>query len=195
VLGTMICLVPFLIARGLLPESLVRRVVGPVELALINSVFRVLAAAVLLPFINGLRRLVHRLVKDRPEDLVQQAMIDRLEERFIVHPTLAIEQSRIVLAKMADTAEENLTRALKLLSAWSDAEYAAVERLENQVDTYEDKLGTYLVKEPARAEPEPEQGDQQIPPLHQRHRAHQRPRHERGGGRQGDRRKEGGVLL
>ncbi len=146
VLGTMICLVPFLIARGLLPESLVRRVVGPVELALINSVFRVLAAAVLLPFINGLRRLVHRLVKDRPEDLVQQAMIDRLEERFIVHPTLAIEQSRIVLAKMADTAEENLTRALKLLSAWSDAEYAAVERLENQVDTYEDKLGTYLVK-------------------------------------------------
>ena len=146
VLGTLICLVPYLIANALLPESIRHGAVGPVELALINSGFRVLSTIVLLPFINGLRRLAHRLVKDRPEDLIQQAMIDRLEDRFVAHPTLAIEQSKIVLAKMADTAQENLVRALKLLSHWSDAEFAAVERLEEQVDTYEDKLGTYLVK-------------------------------------------------
>ena len=146
VLGTLICLVPYLIANALLPESIRHGAVGPVELALINSGFRVLSTIVLLPFINGLRRLAHRLVKDRPEDLEQQAMIDRLEDRFVAHPTLAIEQSKIVLAKMADTAQENLVRALQLLSHWSDAEFAAVERLEEQVDTYEDKLGTYLVK-------------------------------------------------
>ena len=146
VLGTLICLVPYLIANALLPESIRHGAVGPLELALINSGFRVLSTIVLLPFINGLRRLAHRLVKDRPEDLEQQAMIDRLEDRFVAHPTLAIEQSKIVLAKMADTAQENLVRALKLLSHWSDAEFAAVERLEEQVDTYEDKLGTYLVK-------------------------------------------------
>ena len=146
VLGTLICLIPYLIANALLPEGIRHGAVGPVELALINSGFRVLSTIVLLPFINGLRRLAHRLVKDRPEDLVQQAMIDRLEERFIAHPTLAIEQSKIVLAKMADTAQENLLKALKLLSNWSDADFAAVERLEEQVDTYEDKLGTYLVR-------------------------------------------------
>ena len=146
VLGTLICLVPYFVATALLPESIRHAAVGPVELAALNSGFRVLSTIVLLPFINGLRRLAHRLVKDRPEDLVQQAMIDRLEERFFAHPSLAIEQSKIVLAKMADTARENLVRALKLLSAWSDAEFAAVERLEEQVDTYEDKLGTYLVK-------------------------------------------------
>ncbi len=146
VLGTLICLVPYLIATALLPDSVKSAAVGPVELAAINSGFRILATVALLPFINGLRRLAHRLVKDRPEDLEQQAMIDRLEERFIAHPTLAIEQSKIVLAKMADTAQENILRALKLLSNWSEAEFAAVERLEAQVDTYEDKLGTYLVQ-------------------------------------------------
>ena len=146
VLGTLICLVPYLVASALLPDSVKSAAVGPVELAAINSGFRILATVALLPFINGLRRLAHRLVKDRPEDLEQQAMIDRLEERFIAHPTLAIEQSKIVLAKMADTAQENLLRALKLLSNWSEAEFAAVERLEAQVDTYEDKLGTYLVQ-------------------------------------------------
>ena len=140
------CLVPYLIATALLPDSVKSAAVGPVELAAINSGFRILATVALLPFINGLRRLAHRLVKDRPEDLEQQAMIDRLEERFIAHPTLAIEQSKIVLAKMADTAQENILRALKLLSNWSEAEFAAVERLEAQVDTYEDKLGTYLVQ-------------------------------------------------
>ena len=146
VLGTLICLVPYLVATALLPDSVKSAAVGPVELAAINSGFRILATVALLPFINGLRRLAHRLVKDRPEDLEQQAMIDRLEERFIAHPTLAIEQSKIVLAKMADTAQENILRALKLLSNWSEAEFAAVERLEAQVDTYEDKLGTYLVQ-------------------------------------------------
>ena len=146
VLGTLICLVPYLVATVLLPESVRTAAVGPVELAAINSGFRILSTVALLPFINGLRRLAHRLVKDRPEDLVQQAMIDRLEERFIAHPTLAIEQSKIVLTKMADTARENLVRALRLLSRWSESEYGAVERLENQVDTYEDKLGTYLVQ-------------------------------------------------
>ena len=146
VLGTLICLIPFFLGNLLLPKSFRSQVVGPVELALINSVFRILATVVLLPFVDGLRRLAHRLVKDRPEDLIQQAMIDRLEDRFIAHPTLAIEQSKIVLSKMADTARENLTRALKLLSNWSDGEFAAVERLEEQVDTYEDKLGTYLVR-------------------------------------------------
>ncbi len=146
VLGTLICLIPFFIASALLPESIRHGAVGPVELAAINSGFRVLSTVALLPFIKGLRRLAHRLVKDRPEDLIQQAMIDRLEERFIAHPTLAIEQSKIVLAKMADTARENLVRALGLLSHWSEGEFAAVERLESQVDTYEDKLGTYLVK-------------------------------------------------
>ena len=156
VLGTAICLIPYFIANALLPESVRHGAVGPVELALINSGFRVLSTVALLPFINGLRRLAHRLVKDRPEDLVQQAMIDRLEERFVAHPALAIEQSKIVIAKMADTTQENLLRALKLLSKWSDAEYAAVERLENQVDTYEDKLGSYLVKV-NRQELDPEQ--------------------------------------
>ncbi|MBR3135650.1 MAG: Na/Pi cotransporter family protein [Clostridia bacterium] len=146
VLGTLICLIPFFLGNLLLPKSFRSQVVGPVELALINSVFRILATVVLLPFVNGLRRLAHRLVKDRPEDLIQQAMIDRLEDRFIAHPALAIEQSKIVLSKMADTARENLTRALKLLSNWSDSGYAAVDRLEEQVDTYEDKLGTYLVR-------------------------------------------------
>ncbi len=146
VLGTLICLIPFFLGNLLLPKSFRSQVVGPVELALINSVFRILATVVLLPFVDGLRRLAHRLVKDRPEDLVQQAMIDRLEDRFIAHPALAIEQSKIVLSKMADTARENLARALKLLSDWSDGEFAAVERLEEQVDTYEDKLGTYLVR-------------------------------------------------
>ena len=83
VLGTAICLIPYFIANALLPESVRHGAVGPVELALINSGFRVLSTVALLPFINGLRCLAHRLVKDRPEDLVQQAMIDKLEERLV----------------------------------------------------------------------------------------------------------------
>ena len=146
VLGALICMIPFALGAALLPDSIRFNVVGPIDIALMNSLFRILAALVQLPFVKLLKRLACRLVPENPEDIKQQAMIDKLEDRFVAYPALAIEQSRIVITEMAETTKRNLTDALQLLTNWSDSGYAAVEKLENQVDAYEDKLGTYLVK-------------------------------------------------
>lgn len=72
--------------------------------------------------------------------------MDRLEERFLQHPALSIEQSRLVTNSMAERAEGNLLMAIGLRNRWSDKDFRMVGETESVIDRYEDKLGTYLMK-------------------------------------------------
>ena len=118
----------------------------PVGIAAINSVFRILTILALSPFIKSIEKLVCFLFKDTPEDLEDIRDFDLLEERFLDHPALAIEQSRQAVMSMAVKAKKNVGRAISLLTEYEDKKYEKVERKEAIIDKYEDKLGTYLVK-------------------------------------------------
>ena len=72
--------------------------------------------------------------------------MDRLEERFLQHPALSIEQSRQVTNSMAVKSRQNLLDAIALRNDFSDNAFQAVDDLEGVIDRYEDKLGTYLMK-------------------------------------------------
>ena len=74
------------------------------------------------------------------------AAAQRLEERFIQHPALAIEQSRITINAMAQEARRNLMDAIHLLHEYSEDGFDEIVNLEGEVDQYEDMLGSYLVK-------------------------------------------------
>ena len=116
-----------------------------VTIALMNTLFRLATVVVLTPFMGLLEKLVCWLIPDDAEAQEAQDM-DRLEERFLQHPALSIEQSRLVTNSMALKAKENLLDALALRNAFSDSAFQAVDDLEGVIDRYEDKLGTYLMK-------------------------------------------------
>ena len=116
------------------------------SVALLNSIFRVIIVLLLSPFIGTMERLVTRLVPDKKENAPALRDVDRLEERFLAHPTLAIEQTRITMNTMAEIAEDNLTVALDLFGSFDENGFARALELEGIVDRYEDKLGNYVVK-------------------------------------------------
>ncbi len=119
-----------------------------VSIAFVNTLFRFVKVVILLPFTDVIEAVVNALIKDKGEkkpDAEQPAAM-HLEERFLQHPALAIEQSRITINSMAADAELNFTGALQLLEHYTDEDFAEVERMEGVVDRYEDILGTYLVK-------------------------------------------------
>lgn len=70
----------------------------------------------------------------------------RLEERFLAHPSLAVEQSRLTINDMAECAREAISSALALTANYSKEGIESVKRMENDCDRYEDALGSYLVK-------------------------------------------------
>lgn len=119
-----------------------------VSIAFVNTLFRFVKVVILLPFTDVIEAVVNALVKDREEKKVDagQPAAMHLEERFLQHPALAIEQSRITINSMAADAELNFAGALQLLNHYTDEDFAEVERMEGVIDRYEDILGTYLVK-------------------------------------------------
>lgn len=129
------------------PLSLMSATMTTVSVAALNTVFRFLTVLALAPTIGLLEKLTCFLIKDRPNAPERlPADMELLEERFIQHPALALEQSRIVINSMAFKAQESLAVAFGTLSEYSDISFREVKNLEDLVDKYEDHLGTYLVK-------------------------------------------------
>lgn len=116
------------------------------SIALLNTVFRAIIVLLLTPLIGLLERIVSGLVKEKKEDIVELRDVERLEDRFIEYPSLAIEQVRNAMNSMVNLAEENLDEALKLFEKFTPEGFKRACELESIIDTYEDKLGSYIVK-------------------------------------------------
>ena len=121
-------------------------VMNPVSIAAVNSGWRVLSVALLLPFNKAMVALTGRMVRPSEAETIANASLDRLDERFLAHPPLAVEQSRLTTNDMLETSRQNLMEALSLLGNFSEAAFAEVEAREDRIDQYEDKIGSYLMK-------------------------------------------------
>lgn len=146
-LGALIWAVVFYSVNHFVHFSFMDRTMTTVSIAFVNSLFRVATVAVLFPFIRFLEKMVcaifKEVVDEEDKDIVEISVLD---DRFIAHPTVAIEQAKTVLCSMAHMAQKNLVRSMELLDTFSQEKYDKIQRREDKVDRYEDKLGTYLVK-------------------------------------------------
>ena len=145
VLGVLIWALLFYGANAIIHFTFLDAVMSSVSIALMNTLFRLATVIVLLPCIGLMEHMVELLFPDDGSAAEEQEM-DRLEERFLQHPALSIEQSRLVTNSMAERAEGNLLMAVGLRNRWSDKDFRMVGEAESVIDRYEDKLGTYLMK-------------------------------------------------
>ena len=145
VLGVLIWALLFYGANAIIRFTFLDAVMSSVSIALMNTLFRLATVIVLLPCIGLMEHMVELLFPDDGSAAEEQEM-DRLEERFLQHPALSIEQSRLVTNSMAERAEGNLLMAVGLRNRWSDKDFRMVGETESVIDRYEDKLGTYLMK-------------------------------------------------
>ena len=143
VLGVLLCGGLFYAANSIFSFGFMSMTMSAVSVAFVNTAFRFVTAVALLPMIGLLERLACLLIKGGSES---SDALDRLDARFLEHPALAVEQSRLTMEEMGRMAQENLTAAVKLLKSYDDAEYSRIESREDRVDLYEDKLGTYLMR-------------------------------------------------
>ena len=126
--------------------SFMERVMNMFSIALLNTLFRITTVALLALFIPAIENLVVRLVPGNPADEERVRDMDRLEERFLAYPTLAVEQTRLTINKMAELTHQSMEKAMALLDNYSESGLAEVRDLEGIVDRYEDKIGSYLMK-------------------------------------------------
>ncbi len=145
-IGAIFCAAVWYISDAVFDFAFKGMVMTPVSIAAVNTIFRVICAVVLMPFMRSIEKLLNAFIKESPQEREANADFDRLDERFLRHPALAVEQSRLTINAMARKARENVGDAMVLLYEYSDELAKKVEQDEDLVDRYEDKIGTYLMK-------------------------------------------------
>ena len=147
VIGTVLFLIVYYIARSFIDMSLLNAPIGAFGIALFHSIFNVACTVVMYPFIGQLEKLAMNSIRGGKQDAEAEIMLD---ERLLATPSIAIDQCRKVAQDMAVLTRDALMKALQLVNHYSEKEAEVVLEMEKRADTYEDKLGSYLVKISAR---------------------------------------------
>lgn len=145
VIGTTLFMIVFYTINAFFPFEFLGDAAGEMGIAVIHTTFNVLATLVLFPCANLLEKLAYHIVPDSKEDKKDNEF-DLLDERFLDRPGFAITQATTVTEKMAQLSKETLVKASELVFEYDEEKFKKVCELEDIVDQYEDKLGTYLVK-------------------------------------------------
>ena len=142
-LSAAVCAAVFYICNAVFGFGFLNSTSNPFIIATLNSIIRFVMVLILLPFTDAVEALVKSIVKDKEN---RNGDAPLLEEMFISHPALAVDQSRSAIEEMARRSNTALCKATGLLGKYGQETFDQVGKLEASVDKYEDALGTYLVK-------------------------------------------------
>lgn len=146
VLGAVICGTLFYALNAVVHFGFVNMTMTMVSIALTNTLYRFVTIVLLTPAIKLLERCIVKMLPDDKDTLEEEADMDRLEERFLAHPALALEQTKLVISSMAEKTKVNIIDAVDVRKHFDTKGIKRVNDLEGIIDRYEDKLGTYLMK-------------------------------------------------
>ena len=149
-IGTIVFMVVFYALNAFLNFGFLQDPANGAGIATVHTIFNVCATVLLLPFAKVLEKLACMTIRDDVEEKKAQTQAEKdfrlLDVRFLDKPGFAIEQCREVSRHMAVLTKEAIYTAMELVWEYNEEKAARVEELENEIDRYEDELGSYLVK-------------------------------------------------
>ena len=153
VLGTLIWLPLLTLTNAIFHFAFMDWAVSPVTIAMLHSVFNILTTLVLMPFSRYLLKLAVWVVKEKGTAVPGEELdaVPFLDERLLSTPSVAIQECNSQTCKMLELARENIRLAVQQFSHYSDSDQLLVLQTEEEIDAFEDRLSTYLVKLSAQA--------------------------------------------
>ena len=152
-IGSLIILPVYLILNAFLQFAFHNAPIDAAGIALCHTLFNLIATALLMP--NG--RLIIRLTewltreKGTASAIDPKAQICALDERLLRSPSVAVQECGDYTVQMCRASRQTLTKALSLLVHYDEEIAREVVDEEDNIDLYEDRLGTFLVKLSAQA--------------------------------------------
>ena len=126
--------------------------IKPVNIAIIHSALNLFSVIIFMPFTSLLEKLAMMTLKDKPKSAEEEEIskyekeLAILDDRFMNSPALAVEQCLTVARRMAELSTKSIISCLDCINDYEESKYQRVELLENVVDVYEDRIGTYIVR-------------------------------------------------
>ncbi len=116
----------------------------------VHGLFRLVPAVIAVPFTGVLAALAEKIVPDKPEeeeegDPVLEENLRKLDMRLISNPTLALNESEILIGNMCDVSIHNYTAAIQQLFEFDPKREARIQRREDLLDRMADAVSQYVV--------------------------------------------------
>ena len=151
IIGTALFMIVFYSINAFLHFDFLGDAATPAGIAVVHSVFNIAATLVLLPFAKVLEKLAYMSIKEDHTERkhgVQESEeeLKKLDVRFLDQPGLAISHCMEATAYMAHMSEAALVDALDLMNQYDEEKATKVETLENRIDHFEDKIGSYVIQ-------------------------------------------------
>ena len=142
VVGTVVWLVIFYGINAVVQFAFVGAPIDQLGIAVVHTAFNLLCTALLFPFSGLLEKLACKIIPDtQAPDQIQI-----LDERLLATPAVALSRCTEVAETMARIAMDAMKTACASVKNYDAKVAQAVRETEDEVDQYEDMLGTYLVK-------------------------------------------------
>lgn len=148
-IGTVVFMMGFYIIQRFFNFAYLNEYSSAVDIAMIHSVVNIGFAAILYPFANLLVKLAEFTVKDDEGENTSNALpkeLTMLDERFLSNPSYAVQLCKAAACKMALVTKESVMLASSIFNKYDPEIEKKVIEKEKLVDTYEDVLGTYMVR-------------------------------------------------
>ncbi len=149
IIGTVIFLVVFYGLGMIINFAFLDFKIDMTGIALVHSIFNIASTLILLPASKLLEKAAMTIIKDTDADKSEKyALID---ERLLATPSVAINECFSITVDMANKAKTAITDVIGLLTHYDEKTAAKILELEDEIDIYEDRLGTVLVKISSRS--------------------------------------------
>lgn len=149
-IGTVLFMAVFYSVNVFVNFAFLNDFASPVGIAVIHSLFNIGATIVLYPFSNVIEKLAVLSVRDKDgqdkDDAEKNSELARLDDRFLGNPSFAVEVCSSVAQNMAGRVLESVRLSGMLVRGYDKKIYGDIISIEEEIDRYEDALGTYLVK-------------------------------------------------
>lgn len=142
VIGSVAFIILFIISKRLFNIVLYDSVANHFSIAMAHTIFNIACTALLMPFSSMLEKLAHKTIPDN--DKQDKTLL--LDTRLFTTPAIALNRSREIAKEMAYISMEAVKQSFTMIDNYNEKTEQKIKEAEQKTDTYEDALGTYLVK-------------------------------------------------
>ena len=144
ILGVAVVCVIFYILHSIINFAFMTSFASAFDIAVIHTLFNIFSTVILMPFCNLIEKLTILSVKGKHNEKFD--VFSTLDERFLSVPSFAVETCRQLVSDMAVISKKSLLKSIELLENFDTKEADKIVESEDEVDLYEDKTSSYLLK-------------------------------------------------
>lgn len=133
---------------GVLPDEIWNMPLKAGGVANVHGLFRLAPAVLLLPLSNVFANIAEKIIKEaplNPEDAKVEDNLRKLDMRLVTNPAIALDQTELLIANMAEVALHNYDACKQQLYTFDPKREERIQEREEMLDRMADAANRYII--------------------------------------------------